>query len=118
MDFRKDDKVWSFRYGNGTVLDINRGSFPIVVEFESGKEADEYTSDGKLYHEDKVRDLYHGHNVVIHIDEHRPKRKISKWVIRYSSGNMSTRCFETEEDAINFNISDENATYHQIEFEK
>lgn len=115
MDFRQDDKVWSYRYGNGVIRNLGdeRVSYPINVYFESG-ESDEYTIGGKLYSEDNRRDLYHGHDVDIQIVEYLPKREVSEWIIRYEGGSMGGRVFKSEEEARDYNKVDDKATYHEI----
>ena len=46
-DVETGEKLWSFEYGWGTVVHINRGKFPLQLNFSHSMESFAYTFDGK-----------------------------------------------------------------------
>jgi len=84
LNFRVGDKVWSIQYGNGiiTTTKSNFKQLPIEVKFKEITYA--YTTQGKITRKDITRDLYHGHNLNIEVDEKLPIRKVDKWVFLYT----------------------------------
>lgn len=73
QSFEKGDKVWSIIHGSGYISDINRGDFPIVVQFDNFR--DTYTDDGFIYTHSRYRDLFHEEMVVITKSEYESLKR-------------------------------------------
>lgn len=72
--------VYCLRYGVGTVLDINKGSYPIVVAFSVGRAS--YTKDFKICNTNLTRDLYWQKPEIIPPPKPplpKPKKKVKVW---------------------------------------
>lgn len=73
--FQVRDKVWDIRHGNGEVVRLCSGRYPVVVEFD--KEDCTYTPKGQIW-EDYPRTLFHGHDLKISgevFPEREPEKK-------------------------------------------
>jgi hypothetical protein len=88
-DFQAGDKVFSLRFGNGVVSRMNDSLAPYHVVCDFGKcgfgktKYRAYTKEGYYKNDDVVRDLYHGHNKKIVVDESVPVREKIRWVYLY-----------------------------------
>lgn len=88
IDFREGDKVFSFAYGNGTVITTTKlyADYSVAVDFESIEGIRSYTAEGKEINDDTYRSLFHGHNLRV-AGEKLPTRTKTVWVnLYYSKG--------------------------------
>jgi hypothetical protein len=83
VEFRVGDNVWCIKEGNGVVVDIRKNKTYIVkVGFESGT-IETYSHNGYMFLKDKIRSLYHGHDLEFNVNEKLPERKVKRWINLY-----------------------------------
>ena len=112
MGFRKDDKVWDVRRGNGVVSKRRNGerTYPVRVNFEGG-DFSTYTDDGKYDVDNKNRCLFHGHDLEVK-GETEPVRLPTKACVNiYPDGHHR---FHTDKQAASM-VGGKNAVTYEFD---
>ena len=115
-DFYVGQKVWCVLFGEGVVVEITCGAYPVKVRFESG-EVESYTSKGNLFSRGN-RALFH-HPVKIVQDESATKPSIDwshvksayKWLSVDKDGSAFVYENEPEHGESNYWYSQEGIHY-------
>jgi len=85
-DFQVGDYATSLSLGEGYISIIKDTTHKYPVSFKTceGTHTFVFTKKGFRQGQPFMRDLYHGHDLNIEVDEKLPNRKVDKWVFLYT----------------------------------
>jgi hypothetical protein len=86
--FNMGGKVWSPRFGNGSIVGDGRR---VIATFKT-KEEEDYTIDGRWAVTDLYPSLFHGHNLIV-------VGAPEKWIVIYGDGVVAPFVFTSEKEA-------------------
>jgi len=114
--FKKGDKVFNFRRGNGVVERTDYSDYPIIVEFHPTQGFVSFTSGGREIDSDMAHSLFHGHD--LSVQEVTPVRTVRRfvnlWINHDGDHNFSTNYKASPEEAKEYAESCKGVNYIAI----